>query len=139
MDQKEFELYFKEILEEIEKEYAKTDHYEKVIEDEIKKFTEYVSSKGGQHYLIQHIQNAISLRSQKQSLIKDKFAVKKAILDYSIKTTVDDASSTNIFAEIAKLIEKEKQEDKQPETKKSAPENVDSKIDEILENSKDED
>jgi hypothetical protein len=137
MDRREFEEYFKEILDLIEVEYKKTEEFEKIIDAEIRKFTEYVSSKGGQHYLIEHIQNSISLSSQKQSLIKDKFTVKKAILDYTLKAKGDDGTEKNIFAEIAKLIEKEKGKTVvKPHIEES---NVDSQIDEILESSEDED
>jgi len=139
MDRTEFEEYFKEILCEIDAEYKKTVEYEEIIDAEIKRFTEFSNSKGGQHYLIEHIQNSISLRSQKQSLIKDKFTVKKAILDYTLKSKTEVGSKEDIFMEISKLIEETKNNIILPKENLKISTEIDSKIDEILGKSKDED
>ena len=70
-ERKQYEEYFQSTLERLEREYKKTEKYSKQIDDQIDKFENLPPGKGSQHYLIEHIKNAITLQSQKQSLIKD--------------------------------------------------------------------
>jgi phage terminase large subunit-like protein len=106
---REYEEYFAGILAELEKEFAKTEIYSKTTDEEIKKFEGAIGSKGGQHYLVEHIKNAINLQAQRQSIIKDKFAIKKAVLDYAMKNDLSEAEGKSLFDEINRLVEIEKQ------------------------------
>ena len=113
----------------------------KKIDREIDKFDGLVGAKGAQHYLIEHIKNAIALQSQRQSIPKDKFSIKKSLLDYSIKSdNADSESSKSLFDELNKLIK----EGVDARTKAvPAPEihlkNIDDEIDKIVDNLPDED
>ena len=88
----EFEAYFQSDLAAIDEELEKSKAYSKMIDEELQKINDAISAsggymKGGQHYLIEHIKNAVALQSQRQSLRKDKFAIRKAIIDYANKNT----------------------------------------------------
>jgi hypothetical protein len=132
----EFENYFADILEELEKEFTKSDQYSKKVDDAISMFEESGASKGAQHYLIEHIKNAISLQSQRQSLIKDKFGIKKAILDYAMKRTEDETSGKELFEEIERLVKMDKEKIKATDTVEN-DESLDDRIDEILDDHND--
>ena len=55
--------YFQEDLDAVEDELKKSQHYSEIIDHEIDKLTQpsLGLNKGGQHYLIEHITNAVSL------------------------------------------------------------------------------
>jgi len=101
---KEYEDYFKEILDGLDAEFENSQKYSVIINKEIEKFTQFANLKGGQHYLTEHIKNAVALQSQRQSLYKDKFAIKKTILDFTFKEG-DEGSDQNLFKELQKLVE----------------------------------
>jgi hypothetical protein len=138
---KEYEAYFNEILEELQKEFDKSNSYSQKIDEELQKFEGSMPSKGTQYFLIEHIKNAISLQSQRQSLIKDKFNIKKAVLDYVMKDKNEETTGKSLFDELAKIVKNDK--DKiaaigskiESTIQKQQQEDIDSKIDEILENS----
>lgn len=138
---KQYEDYFKDDLELLNAEFEKSLTYAEKIDREIDKFDGLVGAKGAQHYLIEHIKNAIALQSQRQSILKDKFSIKKSLLDYSIKSdNADSESSKSLFDELNKLIK----EGVDARTKAvPAPEvnlkNIDDEIDKIVDNLPDED
>lgn len=86
--------YFKNDLEAIEEELKKSKEYSEIIDSEIKKLStansNFGPSKGSQHYLIEHIGNAVQLQTQRQGLRRDRFTIKKAILDYAAKFAEED-------------------------------------------------
>jgi hypothetical protein len=137
LNKKEFEEYFREIVAELEREFEKSDRYSQKIDAELRKFDESLPGKNSQYYLIEHLKNAIELQAQRQSLIKDKFAIKKAILDYSIKTDADENEGKTLFDELSKLVKLDKEKFEQ--IKKKIDDNdakkLDEKIDELLEQS----
>jgi hypothetical protein len=136
---KKFEEYFKQIMDEIEAEFRKSNDYSQTIDEEIKKFRELLGSKGSQHFLVEHVRNAIELQSQRQSLIKDKFNVRKAILDYSMKSVDDDVSNKNLFAKLSELVKMDRAEmNKAQPIKNEDSKKIDKKIDELLSNSNEE-
>jgi hypothetical protein len=139
---KEYEEYFKEILEELEKEFEKSNEYSIKIDSEIKKFEELMPNKGTQYFLIEHLKNAVALQSQRQSIIKDKFSIKKAVLDYVMKDNKDEAEGKVLFEELSKIVQGDKEKLKNitnaVETTMKKQENLDKKIDEILEKSEEE-
>lgn len=103
-----FKEYFQDAITELNIEFNKSKEYSLKIDREIKKYDEIVQTGRGnsQHYLVEHIKNAIALQTQRQSIIKDKFSIKKAVLDYSIKSdAIDNDSSKNIFEEITKMVD----------------------------------
>ena len=136
----EYEEYFGEILAELEEEFRKSDAYSKRIEDELKKFEDSMPSKGTQYFVIEHLRNAIALQSQRQSLIKDKFNVKKAILDYVKKDKNEESVGKTLFDELAKIVNGDKEKLKKIGEKIDSTLNkddvdyvdLDKKIDEIL-------
>ena len=104
---KEYKEYFKDDLAEIDNELKKADEYSTIIDNEIQKLktSGLGVNKGSQHYLIEHITNAIQLQSQKQSLRKDKFTIEKTIMDYSKKFNEDkNSSDSNQLAELVNKI-----------------------------------
>jgi hypothetical protein len=139
---KEYEEYFREILEELEKEFQKSNEYSMKIDSEIKKFEELMPNKGTQYFLIEHLKNAVALQSQRQSIIKDKFAIKKAVLDYVMKDNKDEAEGKVLFEELSKIVQGDKEKLRSitnaVEDTMKKQENLDQKIDEILEKSKEE-
>ena len=91
---KKYREYFADDIAAIENEIKKSEVYSAIIESEIKRFQSTqngVPMKGGQHYLIEHVKNAVALQSQKQSLLKDKVALKKIVMDYSEKSANDES------------------------------------------------
>ena len=106
--------YFKEDLDALDEELDKSIGYSKIIDDEINKLTapSLGMNKGGQHYLIEHITNAVQLQTQRQALRRDKVNIKKAILEYAQKFANEEAdnsnASENYMNEVAKLIEQQK-------------------------------
>ena len=105
----EFERYFSDIMEALDAEFKKSNEYSMKIDAEIAKFDNMMASKGGQHYLVSHMENAIALQSQRQSLIKDKFNIKKAVLDYAMKNQEDENAGKNLFDELSRIIKMDKQ------------------------------
>lgn len=103
-----YENYFAEDLTAIEEELQKSKHYSEIIDKEIEKLSapSLGANKGSQHYLIEHITNAVQLQTQRQGLRRDRFAIKKAIVDYAAKFADDNevGSSEEISAAIERLI-----------------------------------
>jgi hypothetical protein len=135
---KKYQEYFSGIIAELENEFKKSEEYAKKIDEEIRKFEGALASKGTQFYIVEHLRNAIELQAQKQSLIKDKFAIKKAILDYAMKTETNENDGKTIFAELSKIVKIDKQKLNELGKKidnSQSPEELDRKIDELLENS----
>ena len=104
--------YFKEELDAIEEELKKSKEYSAIIDAEIKKLSgpSLGANKGAQHYLIEHITNAVSLQTQRQGLRRDNFAIKKAIIDYAAKFAEENATGDEnaIINKINELIEMDK-------------------------------
>jgi hypothetical protein len=138
---KKYQEYFGSVIQELEEQMKKSEEYAKKIDAEIAKFDGSMASKGSQYFIVEHLRNAIELQSQKQSLIKDKFVIKKAILDYAMKTENNESDGKTIFAELSKIVKIDKQKldelGRKMETSQS-PEELDRKIDELLENSKED-
>jgi hypothetical protein len=140
LNMKEFEDYFNDIFKELEKEFEKSDEYSKKIDAELKRFEGSMLSKGTQYYLIEHLKNAIELQSQRQALIKDKFAIKKAILDYAMKNQDDENAGKTLFNELSKIIklDKEKFDKLAKKIDEKKEQELDKKIDELVQDSEKE-
>jgi len=108
----EYQKYFQNDIDALDDEIKKSKEYRTLIDKEIDVFTGKQiggpPTKGGQHYLIEHLKNAIALQSQTQSLLKDKVSLKKIIMDYSEKATKNDEGSDSIQKELMRLSENQK-------------------------------
>ena len=94
-------------------------------------------NKGSQHYLIEHITNAVQLQSQRQSLRKDKFSIKKAIMDYAAKFADDESKDKDGDSHVAELINKLLEQDRSAKQSQMAPlseEDIDAEIDKVIKN-----
>lgn len=134
-----FEEYFKEDLDAIEEELTQSKKYSTIIDDEINKLSapSLGVNKGSQHYLIEHINNAVALQTQRQGLRKDRFAIKKAIMDYAAKfADKDDSNSTDDISELlSKILERDKKVYSTKKLEISQDEtDLDESIDDILDN-----
>ena len=133
--------YFKEDLDAVEDELKKSMEYSSIIDSEIKKLSspQMGMNKGGQHYLIEHIANAVQLQSQRQSLRKDRFAIKKAIMDYAAKFADEKATSSEgeFIDKINELLERDKKRDKLELELGDLEEDLDGEIDRVINEGKD--
>lgn len=132
-----YEDYFKEELQAIEEELLKSKEYSKIIDAEINKLSgpSLGSNKGAQHYLIEHITNAVQLQTQRQGLRRDKFNIKKAIIDYAAKfaDTEESSGAGEILSKIDELIKHDKETAKQQLQVSSASDiDLDAEIDKTL-------
>lgn len=130
-----YEDYFKEDLKAIDDELETSKKYSKIIDAEIDKLSAPgLPTKGSQHYLIEHITNAVQLQTQREGLRKDKVNIKKIIMDYTNKQIDKSAGSTNEES-LTEVINKLLAQDKAKEEEVSvvvADDNSDDEIDKIL-------
>ena len=141
-NKKLFEDYFKEDLAAIEEELTKSKSYSEIIDEEIKKLSapSLGSNKGGQHFLIEHITNAVQLQTQRQGLRRDRFAIKKAILDYAAKFLDNEESHDDAATEelLRKLLSREKPSETPIVASSAQDSDLDAAIDSALDNNTEE-
>ena len=129
-----YRAYFKEDLDAIEEELAKSKEYSKIIDTEINALSAPgLATKGSQHYLIEHITNAVELQTQRQGLRKDRVAIKKLIMDYANRKEdreSGEGDAENLNDVMNKLLALSSKPDM---TVKESPEEIDSDIDKALE------
>jgi hypothetical protein len=87
---KRYEEYFKSDLDDIQKTIGDIDAYKKTIDGRIGIMTS-AGSRGGEHYLTEHIKNAIALQTMKETLLQDRFSIHKSIMDYAVKAAASDS------------------------------------------------
>lgn len=128
-----YRAYFKEDLDAIEEELAKSKEYSKIIDTEINALSAPgLATKGSQHYLIEHITNAVELQTQRQGLRKDRVAIKKLIMDYANRKEdreSGEGDAENLNDVMNKLLALSSKPDM---TVKESPEEIDSDIDKAL-------
>ena len=128
-----YRAYFKEDLDAIEEELAKSKEYSKIIDTEINGLSAPgLATKGSQHYLIEHITNAVELQTQRQGLRKDRVAIKKLIMDYANRKEdreSGEGDADNLNDVMNKLLALSSKPDM---TVKESPEEIDSDIDKAL-------
>lgn len=128
-----YRAYFKEDLDAIEEELAKSKEYSKIIDTEINALSAPgLATKGSQHYLIEHITNAVELQTQRQGLRKDRVAIKKLIMDYANRKEdreSGEGDAENLNDVMNKLLALSSKPDM---TVKESPEDIDSDIDKAL-------
>jgi hypothetical protein len=112
-DRRFYTNYFKDNIEKIEQSLAMVDKYAAIIDKEIADLSPKDGAfpqRGTQMYLAQHMENAISLLAQRKELQRDMVAIKKLVLDYSIKderaNNADDDKS--LYDILNKLVESNK-------------------------------
>lgn len=99
--------YFAEDLAAVKDEIAKSRQYSNIIDTEIEHLRENLLNRGTQKYLVDHLENAISLQSQRQNLNKDLFTIKKTIMDYAFKDAKigdDGKKEVDIITALDRLI-----------------------------------
>jgi hypothetical protein len=109
-----YQEYFKEDLTAIDEELKTSKDYSAIIDKEIKELSApgLGVNKGAQHYLIEHLENAIALQTQREGLRKDRFAIKKAIMDYSNKNdTNNDSDINDLIKKLNETIAKDRAKD----------------------------
>lgn len=128
-----YQDYFNEDLKAIDDELETSKRYSKIIDDEINKLSAPgLPTKGSQHYLIEHITNAVQLQTQREGLRKDKVNIKKIIMDYANKQ-IDKSKGQSSDQSLTEVINKLLAQDKLPQnvvTPSNA--NSDDEIDRIL-------
>ena len=128
-----YRAYFKEDLDAIEEELAKSKEYSKIIDTEINALSAPgLATKGSQHYLIEHITNAVELQTQRQGLRKDRVAIKKLIMDYANRKEdreSGEGDADNLNDVMNKLLALSSKPDM---TVKESQEEIDSDIDKAL-------
>ena len=132
-----FEEYFKEDLDAIEEELNKSKEYSQIIDSEIRKLSAPAlgTNKGSTRYLIDIIENAVALQTQRQGLRKDRVAIKKSIMDYAMKFADDENDNADNANEIMDALNKLLESDKSSTSKKPLDnKNLDDEIDNILDN-----
>lgn len=141
----EYEEYFKEDLDAINEELSESKKYSEIINREINSLSAPgLATKGSQHYLIEHITNAVELQTQREGLRKDKVAIKKAIMDYAIKALdkkkAEGATDVDIMDAIAALLDEDRaKKGKSGKSPKEASQDADAEIDDILDSIKESD
>lgn len=127
--------HFKEDLDAIEEELSKSKEYSAIIDREIDKLSgpSLGANKGVQHYLIEHITNAVQLQTQRQGLRRDRFAIKKAIIDYAAKFAEENENSgeNDLISKINELLENDKKNKRDTASKEKIKQDDKSLDDEI--------
>lgn len=131
-----FEEYFKEDLDAIEDELKKSKEYSAIIDSELEKLSTPTlgGGKGSQHYLIEHITNAVQLQTQRQGLRRDRFNIKKAIMDYSSKFLDKEENVDENIAELLNNFIKKSSENVITTIKEDPSEVDDSDLDKEIDN-----
>ena len=133
--------YFKEDLEAINEELETSKKYSQIIDKEIEALSKPgLNSKGSQHYLIEHITNAVQLQTQREGLRKDKVNIKKLIMDYAnkdISKNSNEGSEQSLLDVRNKLIAENKTKST-AQTSEEANSDLDTTIDDILKETKED-
>jgi len=113
----EYYDYFKDDLDAIEEELTKSKDYSKILDEQIDLLKQPQYSKAGGHLLVEQIQNAVQLQTQRQSLRRDRFNIKKTMMDYANKNnekTGDEEKLLDVVRDLVKSQQKANAEKPQP-------------------------
>lgn len=107
--------YFKDVADTYDSLLSKSQEYLRTSDKNIQELSNLpIGTKGVQHYLNEHLENASSLISQCQSLTDSKYKMKKSILDYAIKDMGGDSEEgEDYLSTINELIAAEKEKQKE--------------------------
>ena len=128
--------YFTEISATYDELLAKSKKLLATSEKEVDKLSQMPQgTRGAQHYLSEHLENASSLISQCQSINESKFKIKKSLIEYAIKDVSGsaDGDSVDYTAAIAEMVKKEKENNEKREAIiNQIEEDLDAEIDRVL-------
>lgn len=92
---KEYEDYFNEVLEELDETQEKMKSYLEIVDEQIEQFRS-IPQKSGSKYLVENVKNAAEIVGQLQGLTKEKFNVRKTILDFERKERSGEVSNDDL-------------------------------------------
>lgn len=92
---KGYEDYFEEVLEELDETQEKMKSYLEIVDEQIEQFRA-IPQKSGSRYLVENVKNAAEIVGQLQGLTKEKFNVRKTILDFERKERSGDVGSEDL-------------------------------------------
>ena len=132
--------YFTEISQTYDELLAKSKKLLDTSEKEVDKLSQMPQgTRGAQHYLSEHLENASSLISQCQSINDSKFKIKKSLIEYAIRDVsgANDGDNIDYTAAIADIVKKEKEKiEKTEKAILQIEENLDDEIDRLLNQTK---
>jgi hypothetical protein len=117
--------YFSGELAELEKQMIDADYIYNILKDEA---VDLKNSKqrGTFKYTVDTFNNLITISGQKQSILKDQFSIKKAIVDIVMKDKSDDNSGTEIKDILLDIMKNNRtKKDKRDEKIDSVKKNID--------------
>jgi len=137
----EYKKYFSEDLKAIEEELEKSKEYSSIIDDEISKLkgTNFGTgmSKGTTRYIIDILEKAIALQTQRAGLRKDKFTIKKNIIELAQKFSDENenlSSDETLAKKLDEFLSRETEKNKKSEETNISESALDSEIDSKLDN-----
>ena len=107
-DADEYRSYFKEDEEALQGIITRLETLQSISDNQINAIAQVSQggtsvSRGTQHYLIEHITNAIQIQSQMQSVLKDKRSIKESALTLAIKKAGGEENTDDAKAILASL------------------------------------
>ena len=133
----EYLSFFESEISDLKKELEKTAGYQKTVDEKIKTLEGDQFVRGGQHYLIEQLKNAVAIENQKISIIDNIVKIKKMALDYTIKDKTNEGADTkNLLDSVNRLI-KESKETESAQVVSQNNDDLDAEIEKLLEESDD--
>ncbi len=107
-DAEEYRSYFKEDEDALQGIIARLQTLQTISDNQINAIAQVSQqgtsvSRGTQHYLIEHITNAIQIQSQMQSVLKDKRSIKESALTIALKKAGGEENTDDAKAILASL------------------------------------
>ena len=104
----EYREYFKEDEDALQGVVDRLTKLQTISDTQITQIEQYTlsgsaASRGTQHYLIEHITNAIQIQSQMQSVLKDKRSIKESALTLALKKAGGEENTDDAKAILASL------------------------------------
>lgn len=107
-DADEYRSYFKEDEEALQSVISRLEKLQSISDKQIDAIAAISqqgtsASRGTQHYLIEHVTNAIQIQSQMQSVLKDKRSIKESALTLALKKAGGEENTDDAKAILASL------------------------------------
>lgn len=102
--------YFKDDESALQNLVERLEKLQNISDQQITTIASAAQGRGTQHYLIEHITNAIAIQSQLQSVLKDKRSIKEKSIDLALKTSrgEDSGDGNEILTSLQNLIKEQK-------------------------------
>jgi len=122
--------YFKEDENALQSVVDRLTKLQGISDSQIEAIAGAQQGRGTQHYLVEHITNAIAIQSQMQSVLKDKRSIKERALEIALKVSngEDIGDGAAVLASLQSLIK----EQKKNAEKRAA--NLENKVESVEEN-----